>query len=63
MLTKEQAYHFAEHWLAAWNAHDLDQIMDHYDDQVELSSPVAAQLLNDPEGHVVKMIPPYNRNS
>ena len=49
MLTKEEAYHFAEHWLNAWNAHDLDQIMAHYDDQVELSSPVAVQLLNDPE--------------
>jgi predicted ester cyclase len=53
MLTKEEAYHFAEHWLTAWNAHDLDQIMAHYEDQVELSSPVAVQLLNDPEGRVV----------
>jgi len=53
MLTKEEAHHFAEHWLAAWNAHDLDQIMAHYEDQVELSSPVAVQLLNDPEGRVV----------
>ena len=53
MLTKEEAYDFAEHWLSAWNAHDLDQIMEHYDDQVELSSPVAVQLLDDPEGRVV----------
>jgi len=53
MLTKEEAYHFAEHWLNAWNAHDLDQIMAHYDDQVELSSPVALLLLNDSEGRVV----------
>jgi len=53
MLTKEEAYDFAEHWLSAWNAHDLDQIMEHYEDQVELSSPVVAQLLNDPEGGVV----------
>ena len=53
MLTKEEAYVFAEHWLSAWNAHDLDRIMEHYEDQVELSSPVAIQLLNDPEGRVV----------
>jgi hypothetical protein len=53
MLTKEEAYDFAEHWLSAWNAHDLDQIMEHYDDQVELSSPVAVQILNDLEGRVV----------
>jgi hypothetical protein len=32
MLTKEEAYHFAEHWLIAWNGHDLDQIMAHYED-------------------------------
>jgi len=53
MLTKEEAYHFAEKWLATWNAHDLNQIMDHYDERVELSSPVAAQLLNDPAGRVI----------
>jgi len=30
MLTKEEAHGFAANWLAAWNAHDLDQIMAHY---------------------------------
>jgi predicted ester cyclase len=53
MLTQEEVDAFAKGWLAAWNAHDLDQIMAHYDDQVELSSPVAAQLLNEPEGRVM----------
>jgi hypothetical protein len=53
MLTKEDAHRFAEHWLTAWNAHNLDQIMEHYDDRVELSSPAAIQLLKDPEGRVV----------
>ncbi len=53
MLTREEAYHFAERWLSAWNNHDLDQIMAHYEDGVELNSPVAVQLLNDPEGRVV----------
>ena len=52
MLTKEDANAFANHWLAAWNAHDLDQIMAHYVDEVTLSSPVAAQLLTDPAGQV-----------
>jgi hypothetical protein len=33
--------------------HDLDRIMTHYDDAVELTSPVAAQLLGTPEGKVV----------
>jgi hypothetical protein len=52
MLTKDDAYQFAEHWLAAWNARDLEQIMAHYADEVTLSSPVAAQLLDDSQGRV-----------
>ena len=52
MPTKEDAGDFAAHWLAAWNAPDLDQIMAHYADEVTLSSPVVAQLLNDPDGLV-----------
>jgi predicted ester cyclase len=53
MLTKEEAHRFAEHWITAWNAHDLDRIMAHYETEVELISPVAAQILNDPQGRVV----------
>src|SRR6266851_4782199 len=53
MLTQEEVDAFAEHWLAAWNAHDLDQIMAHYEDHVELCSPVVVQLLNNPAGRVV----------
>jgi len=53
MLTKTEAFEFAEHWAAAWNSHDLDKIMSHYADDIELISPVAAQILNDPNGRVV----------
>ena len=52
MLTKEQAHQFAQEWIAAWNAHDLDQIMAHYEEEVELISPVAAQLLGRSDGRV-----------
>jgi len=51
-VTKDEALKLANHWLAAWNAHDLDLIMAHYDDAVELTSPVAAQLLGTPDGNV-----------
>jgi ketosteroid isomerase-like protein len=44
MLTKEQAHEFAEHWVQSWNSHDLDEIMSHYEEDVVLVSPVAAQL-------------------
>jgi ketosteroid isomerase-like protein len=52
MLTKEQAHELAEHWVRAWNSHDLDEIMSHYEEDVVLVSPVAAKILNDPLGTV-----------
>jgi ketosteroid isomerase-like protein len=48
VLTKKLASQFAQDWIQAWNSHDLDDIMSHYDDEVALTSPVAAQLLGDP---------------
>jgi hypothetical protein len=51
-MTREEAWSLANEWVAAWNAHDLDAIMSHYADTVELTSPVAAQLLGRPEGKV-----------
>jgi hypothetical protein len=52
-VTRDEALKLANHWVAAWNAHDLDLIMTHYDDTIELTSPVAAQLLGTPGGKVV----------
>jgi hypothetical protein len=52
-VTKDEAWNLANHWAAAWNAHDLDSIMAHYDDAVELTSPVAAKLLGTANGKVV----------
>ena len=47
-----EAQQFANEWIAAWNSHDLDAILSHYDENVALTSPVAARLLNDPSGTV-----------
>jgi predicted ester cyclase len=52
-VTRDEAWNLANHWIAAWNAHDLDLIMSHYDDAIELTSPIAAQLLGTPGGKVV----------
>jgi len=51
-VTKDEARSLANHWVASWNAHDLDAIMTHYDDTIELTSPVAARLLGTPDGKV-----------
>ena len=51
-MTRDVAWKLAHEWVEAWNAHDLDAIMAHYDDAVELTSPVAARLLGLPDGRV-----------
>ena len=38
------ARQFAQHWVDAWNAHDLDAILSHYSEDFEMSSPVMVQL-------------------
>jgi hypothetical protein len=40
------AREFALDWVDAWNSHDLERILSHYDDEVLLVSPVALKLLS-----------------
>jgi ketosteroid isomerase-like protein len=46
------AHQFAQEWIEAWNSHDLERILSHYDDDVRLISPVALNLLNNGDGVV-----------
>lgn len=41
MLTNKFAEKFAEKWVAAWNAHDIDRILNHYTDDFIIESPLA----------------------
>lgn len=52
MTTQSEAKGFAHQWVAAWNSHNLDAIMSHYDRDVVLVSPVAANILGNPCGTV-----------
>lgn len=51
-MTRDDAWSLARDWVAAWNSHNLDSIMTHYEDAIELTSPSAAQLLGTPDGKV-----------
>lgn len=51
-MDEQQATKLATRWIGYWNSHDLDRIMEHYDDDVILTSPVAARILNAPDGVV-----------
>jgi hypothetical protein len=50
MVTSEQAEEFADDWIAAWNSHNLDRILSHYEDDFEMSSPLIAQSMGEPSG-------------
>ena len=42
----------AREWIAAWNAHDLERILTHYADDVELVSPFVSKLTGSSESTV-----------
>lgn len=50
MISTAFAQQFADEWIAAWNAHDLERILSHYTDGFEMSSPLIAQLMDEPSG-------------
>ncbi len=54
MSTIDQAFaaRFAQKWVEAWNAHDLERILAHYDDDFALSSPVIVTLGGEPSGRL-----------
>lgn len=45
-LTPTESQSFADSWYAAWNAHDIDAIMAHYDDAIQHSSPFIKRYNN-----------------
>lgn len=40
----------ANDWIASWNAHDLERILEHYAEDVEFTSPFVTKLLGKPDG-------------
>ena len=51
-MTKAQAQALAQEWIEAFNNHDLERILSHYADPVELKSLLVTKLLGDPAGTV-----------
>lgn len=44
-MTEAEAQEFALEWIAAWNSHDLDRILGHYTEDVEVTSPLVETVL------------------
>jgi CRISPR/Cas system endoribonuclease Cas6 (RAMP superfamily) len=50
MINSQVANEFANHWIKAWNSHDLKEILSHYADDFEMSSPVIINTMNETSG-------------
>jgi hypothetical protein len=53
MMNEQEARQFAGEWVRAWNAHDLEQILTHYAQEVQFTSPFIVKLLGQPSGTIV----------
>jgi ketosteroid isomerase-like protein len=42
----------AQEWIAAWNSHDLERILEHYSEDIELISPFVSKLAAPNDGAV-----------
>lgn len=49
-MDQKAADKFAAEWIAAWNARDLDAILAHYADDVELTSPFVREMAGESSG-------------
>lgn len=50
VVAAEIARRFANEWVAAWNAHDLERVLVHYRDDFSMSSPIIIARGADPTG-------------
>jgi ketosteroid isomerase-like protein len=47
VIEREWAEHFAAEWIAVWNSHDLDAILEHYADDIVFHSPRIAVVMGE----------------
>lgn len=53
VVEADAARAFATAWIAAWNAHDLDRILEHYAEDVEFTSPYVVRIAGEPSGTLI----------
>jgi hypothetical protein len=49
-LNEAFARKFAGEWIAAWNSHDLNRILEHYTDDFEMRSPIIIERVGEASG-------------
>ena len=45
-----KAQQFAKVWIEAWNSHDLDVILSHYSEDIEITTPMIKMPLGESDG-------------
>jgi len=50
MMQKGFAERFAKEWVEAWNSHDLERVLEHYEDDFEMSSPIIVTMMGEASG-------------
>lgn len=53
MITLDFAKKFANEWVASWNSHNIEKILEHYSDDFTIETPMAAKLFPESNGLVV----------
>ena len=43
---------FASDWIGSWNAHDVERVLWHYAEDMEMSSPIIVQIAGEPSGRL-----------
>jgi len=49
-MKKKFVRKFAKEWVEAWNSHDLNKILSHYESDFEMSSPVIKDIAKESSG-------------
>ena len=49
-MEKYFADRFAKEWVEAWNSHDLERVLKHYEDVFEMTSPLIVKMTGEPGG-------------
>ena len=50
MIDKQCAEEFAGEWEKVWNLHDLEEILSHYFEDFQMTSPFIPTAMNEPSG-------------
>ncbi len=51
-MDKDFALQFANEWISAWNAHDIERVLAHYEDDFEMNSPKIVRIVGEASGRL-----------